>query len=86
MENGIGCVQITKVVIAIITHISKCGLSGLAARTSTSRALRRMDNQCWRTLSRVQSPVESGTNNYNYNYVLSIPAERERGHSLPTQL
>ena len=51
--------QITEVDIAIIIDISKCGLSGLAARTSTSccRALRRMDNQCWRTLSRVQSPV-----------------------------
>ena len=51
--------QITKVDIAIIIDISKCGLSGLAARTSTSccRTLRRMDNQCWRTLSRVQSPV-----------------------------
>ena len=77
--------QITKVDIAIIIDISKCGLSGLAARTSTSccRALRRMDNQCWRTLSRVQSPV-GAQNNYNYNYVLSIPAEAEREGTLVT--
>ena len=42
-----------------------------------------MDNQCWRTLSRVQSPV-GAQNNYNYNYVLSIPAEAEREGTLVT--